>query len=91
MERVARGLLAVCFIGMAFLIQHRLNTLQDEVGQLRSDMKILDAQHNLTKAELFLRTDPAYVDESIRDYYERLIKESPDQVRGIDGKYPRER
>jgi hypothetical protein len=60
----------------------RVSALQAELGRLRSDVKMLDVQHNLTKAELFLRTDLSYVDESIRGYYEKLIKESLDAAPG---------
>jgi hypothetical protein len=105
---VVFGTIIAASLALAAWSDTRISALQAELGRLRSDIQILDVQHNLTKAELFLRTDPAYVDESIRDYYERLIKETPDaapghpdpaafvhpwtaQVRGVDGKYPKER
>jgi outer membrane murein-binding lipoprotein Lpp len=62
-----------------------------ELNRLNRDVKILEELLTRDRAEMQRRTDPAAMSQSIMTHFERELKESPDQVRGADGKYPRER
>ena len=62
-----------------------------ELNRLNRDIKILEEVIARDRAQMLLRTDPAYMDESLRDYFDALLHANPDKVRGVGDKFPRER
>lgn len=75
----------------------RITKLQNELGLMHNILRYhgeelirLEKQRELLANELEFKTHPAQIDMSQRAWFEHLIKNSP-QVRGIDGKLPRER
>jgi hypothetical protein len=63
----------------------------EELNRLNRDIKILEYSLRKAEQEIARRTDPAAMSQSIMTHFERELKDNPQQVRGADGKYPRER
>jgi outer membrane murein-binding lipoprotein Lpp len=62
-----------------------------ELNRLNRDVKILEYSLRKAEQEIARRIDPAAMSASIMEHFEQELKNDPRQVRGVDGKFSRER
>lgn len=68
----------------------RLYQAETQLLRLKHSVRQMEQKQRLLAEELHFRTDPAQIDANQRAWFEELLKNNPEQVRGISGKYPKE-
>ena len=74
---IAGSLVLAGCIGITAMNDIKISYHYQELNKLNRDLKILEELLARDRAEMLLRTDPAYVDESIRDYYQNSSRNRP--------------
>lgn len=68
-----------------------IGTLKAEIAHLKKEITRLETADKILANDLLFRTDPEQVDINLRTYFDSKLRNDPDQVRGMDGKLPKER
>ena len=70
--------------------ESHLSSLYVEQAKLTKRLETIEIKHGQLQAEVNMKTDPRYVQHEQLRMLEGF-SDDPDQVRGYDGKFPRER
>ena len=81
-------LFLVCFM----IYQHiRITEAQTQLAELNATATQIELDIENLRNDLVFKTHPSAIDSSLRDWFEGTLKNNPNQVRGVDGKLPKER